>query len=117
MTTFVSILTWQPDARCSPDRVRQRVRDDAAALRRGGLHSFALLPDADGSCSAVIVASCDGEAELSTLAREIVPAPDVRTETMRFDEPVKQAPRGRRPAGPGVDYRIPLLRALRASPA
>jgi hypothetical protein len=113
MATFVSILTWTPGGNGSADEVRQQVRGRAGELRRSGLHSFALLPDADGSCSAVIVASCEGEAQLATLARDIVPVEDVRTETMRFDEPVRRAPARRRGPMRHPDYRVALLRALR----
>ena len=109
MATFVSILSWRPTRGGSLDAVRRIIERRRRDLRRRGLHSVALLPGEDGECAAVIVASCDGEAALHTLTASLVPDADVRAETLRFDDPLR-APR---PAPP-IDYRVALLRALRA---
>jgi hypothetical protein len=110
MATFVSILSWRPQSGWSPDALRRIIHQRHRSLRRRGLHSVALLPGSDGECSAVIVASCEGEAALGSLTASLVPAAaDVQVETLRFDEPLR-APR---PAPP-ADYRVALLRALRA---
>lgn len=113
MATYVSIVTWAGCDAPTTDDVQRVMGRRAPALRRRGLHSLAFLPDEPG-CTAVMVATCDGEQANVELAAAIVPGAQVRVECMRFeDEPAIPTWIAREAvAPPDGDYRAMLLEAI-----
>jgi len=112
MATYVSIVTWSGCDAPTIDDVKRAMGRRSEPLRRRGLHSLAFLPGE--RCTAVMVASCDGEQANVELAAAILPGAEVRVECMRFeDEPAVPTWIAREAvAPPERDYRALLLDAI-----
>ncbi len=85
MGTYVSMLNWTAAPPPDAGDIRASVRRRHAELKRHGLHSVTVLPDAC-DCTAVMIANVTDEAEAVALAATIYPDASVHVESMRFDD-------------------------------
>ncbi len=85
MPTYISMLNWTGTPQPRPSDLRIAVLRHDARLRRGGIHSIALLPD-EGACAAVMVTTADDEAAAARVAASILPQATIGIESMRFDD-------------------------------
>lgn len=113
MPTYVSVLNWTGSPQPHTEDVRRAIAARPEALRSAGMHSVVFLPD-EGECAAIMVATCDGARDAAEIASSILPAAEVKIETMLFDDdpgvPAWVAKEASPP--PLRDFRRALLEAI-----
>lgn len=114
MPTYVSILNWTGCEQPTIADARRAIERLDARLRRRGMHSVAFLPD-EGDCTGIMVSTCFDAREVYRLAASILPAADVRVESMMFEDESSTVPgwitREVVPPPP-QDFRRALLKAI-----
>ena len=85
MPTYVSMVRWTGDPQPEPADVRDAIAAREPALADAGLRSVVFLPDR-GACCAIMVATCDREADVERLASAILREAKVRVDSTRFDD-------------------------------
>ena len=115
MPTYISMLNWSGDPQPQIEDVRRAIALNSPALKRRGLHSVAFLPD-EGACSAVMVATVDNPASITSIATSLLPRAVVRIESMRFDDEsgTREPARAALPPPPRNFHRA-LMRAIAAT--
>lgn len=113
MPTFVSMVRWTGDPQPEPVDVRKAIAAHEPVLSNAGLRSVVFLPD-EGACCAIMVATCDREADVERLASAILRGATVRIDSTRFDdrppEPQRRGVKGSPP--PPTGYLGAVLEAI-----
>ena len=115
MPTYISMLNWSGEPQPQIEEVRSAIALHSPALKRRGLHSVAFLPD-EGACCAVMVATVDNPAAITSIATSILPKAIVRIESMRFDDDSgTREPARRALPPPPRNFHRALLEAIEAA--
>ena len=85
MPTFVSMVRWTGDPQPHPADVRAAIAAHERTLSEAGLHPVVFLPD-EGTCSAIMIATCDFEADVARLAAAILRNATVHIESTKFGD-------------------------------
>ena len=82
---FVSMVKWTGDPQPHPADVRAAIAAREQTLAAAGLHSVVFLPD-EGTCSAIMIATCDLEPDVAGVAAAILRDATVQIDSMKFDD-------------------------------